>query len=97
MSIANTVCKSVATFGSSWVAFGVMILGAVILVSGAFSLNASLKAKTKTKSFEKWFFGIEIAVGSLMVFVAAANLACTVRMRACARPAAAAAADGFAF
>ena len=74
-SILSELCKRVRINGQG-IKVLLLVLGAIGLVSGAFALNASLKAGTKTERFEKVLFGSQIATGCVLVLIAAANLAC---------------------
>ena len=54
----------------------VAALGAIMLFSNSFALNASLEANTKTKGLEVFLFGVQIAVGALLLLVSVASKVC---------------------
>ena len=66
MSFALKVCDLFA-FKDIRFAISGFLIGLIILLSGSFGLNASLKAKTDHQGFEKVLFGSEIALGSVMI------------------------------
>jgi len=71
----KAVCGTVK-ISSIWMKLFLGLLGAISLVSGAFALNAALKAETETENFEKVLFGSQIATGTLLVLFSLANLLC---------------------
>lgn len=75
MPILGALCQIIKINGF-WTKMIITLLGAMILVSGSFALNATLNADTETETFEKILFGTQITIGGLMFLFSLANLGC---------------------